>query len=155
MSSAELSIAGDEPAQGSLEASDEVSDGPLLRLRYRLEDVALSKEYREVEDRDGDVIAAAIEQVMISAARSILAGDGFEYVLPSRGATDQVYLEELDRIVLKNKTTKANFATVSSVRKVTILTRVMQLVHQVVTVTLRWRPRYFPRNRLQAATASM
>ena len=101
--------------------------------RRTLEDVALSKEYREVEDRDGDVIAAAIEQVMISAARSILAGDGFEYVLPSRGATDQVYLEELDRIVLKNKTTKANFATVSSVRKVTILTRVMQLVHQVLS----------------------
>ena len=101
--------------------------------RRTLEDVALSKEYREVEDRDGDVIAAAIEQVMISAARSILAGDGFEYGLPSRGATDQVYLEELDRIVLKNKTTKANFATVSSVRKVTILTRVMQLVHQVLS----------------------
>lgn len=101
--------------------------------RRTLEDVALSKEYREVEDRDGDVIAAAIEQVMISAARSILAGDGFEYVLSSRGATDQVYLEELDRIVLKNKTTKANFATVSSVRKVTILTRVMQLVHQVLS----------------------
>ena len=46
-----------------------------------------------------------------------------------------MYLEELDRIVLKNKTTKANFATVSSVRKVTILTRVMQLVHQVLS---RW-----------------
>lgn len=44
-----------------------------------------------------------------------------------------MYLEELDRIVLKNKTTKANFATVSSVRKVTILTRVMQLVHQVLS----------------------
>ena len=34
--------------------------------RRTLEDVALSKEYREVEDRDGGVIAAAIEQVMIS-----------------------------------------------------------------------------------------
>ena len=101
--------------------------------RRTLDDLGLATTYREVEDRDAREIAAAIEQVMIAAAKSIVAGDGFEYVLPSRGATDQVYVEALDRIVLKNKTTKANFAAVSSVRKVTILTRVMQLVHGVLS----------------------
>jgi len=103
------------------------------RRRKTLRDLNKSDEFREVEDRDGSEIAAAIEQVMIAAARSILRGDGFEYTLPSRGATDQVYLDELDRIVLKNKTTQASFASVSSVRKVTILTRVMQLVHGVLS----------------------
>ncbi|OUS48156.1 Spo11/DNA topoisomerase VI subunit A [Ostreococcus tauri] len=70
---------------------------------------------------------------MLAVARSVMRGDGFEYTLPSRGATDQVYVEALDRIVLKNKTTRAAFGTVSSVRKVTILTRVMQLVHGVLS----------------------
>ena len=101
--------------------------------RRTLEDLDLNGEYREVEDRDGVEIAAAIEQVMIAASKSILAGDGFQYSLPSRGATDQVYLDALDRIVLKNKTSKVNFSSVSSVRKVTILTRVMQLVHGVLS----------------------
>lgn len=101
--------------------------------RQTLEDLDLNGEYREVEDRDGGEIAAAIEQVMIAASKSILAGDGFQYALPSRGATDQVYLDALDRIVLKNKTSKVNFSSVSSVRKVTILTRVMQLVHGVLS----------------------
>jgi meiotic recombination protein SPO11 len=101
--------------------------------RTTLEDLKMADEYREVVDRDSGEIAAAIEQVMIAASKSILRGDGFQYTMPSRGATDQVYLDELDRIVLKNKTTQANFASVSSVRKVTILTRVMQLVHGVLS----------------------
>jgi meiotic recombination protein SPO11 len=46
-------------------------------------------------------VAAAIEQVMVAVAKNILDGEGFGYSLPSRGSTDQVYLEQLDRIVLK------------------------------------------------------
>ena len=101
--------------------------------RKTLNDLSIAEAYREVVDREGGEIAAAIEQVMLAVARSVMRGDGFEYTLPSRGATDQVYVEALDRIVLKNKTTRAAFGTVSSVRKVTILTRVMQLVHGVLS----------------------
>ena len=44
-----------------------------------------------------------------------------------------MYIDQLDRIVLKNKSTSAAFTNMSSVRKVTILTRVMQLVHGVLS----------------------
>ena len=77
-------------------------------------------------------MAAAIEQVMVAVAKNILEGEGFGYSLPSRGQNDQVYLEQLDRIVLKDKATFTSFSSTGSVRKVAILTRVMQLVHGVL-----------------------
>ena len=54
----------------------------------------------ECEGPCGEV-AAAIEQVMVAIAKNILDGEGFGYSLPSRGGNDQLYLEQLDRIVLK------------------------------------------------------
>lgn len=38
---------------------------------------------------------------MYAVAQSILAGDGFGYDVPSRSKGNQVYVPELDRIVLK------------------------------------------------------
>lgn len=70
---------------------------------------------------------------MVAVARNVLEGEGFGYSLPSRGANDQVYLEQLDRIVLKDKHTFTSFSSTGSVRKVAILTRVMQLVHGVLS----------------------
>jgi meiotic recombination protein SPO11 len=43
-----------------------------------------------------------------------------------------LYVPELDRIVLKDATKQRPFASVHSVRKTAITTRVLELVHEVV-----------------------
>ena len=70
--------------------------------RKTLKDLNMEELYREVMDRPETEIAAAIEQVMLAVAKSIMDGNGFAYQLPSRGQNDQVYIDQLDRIVLKN-----------------------------------------------------
>ena len=67
-------------------------------VRKTLADLNLTEAYREVVDLPGREVAAAIEQVMVAVAKNVLDGEGFTYALPSRGANDQVYLEQLDRI---------------------------------------------------------
>ena len=44
----------------------------------------------------------------------------------------QVYLERLERIVLKRSFKQVDFANRSSVRKAAITTRVLELIHEVV-----------------------
>ena len=53
--------------------------------------------------------------------------------MPSRANSNQLYVPELDRIVLKNATTTRSLANVATVRKAAITTRVLQLVHEVVS----------------------
>ena len=101
-------------------------------VRKVVSELSLLETYREVVDLPGGEVAAAIEQVMMSLAKHILNGEGFGYSLPSRGNNDQVYIEQLDRIVLREKHTYAPFSNTSSVRKVAVLTRVLQLVHGVL-----------------------
>ena len=101
-------------------------------LRRTLFNMSMKEAYLEVVDLPGKEVAAAIEQVMIAVARNILDGDGFGFSLPCRGNGDQVYVDELDRIVLKDKYALISFSSTSSVRKVAILTRVMQLIHGVL-----------------------
>jgi meiotic recombination protein SPO11 len=57
----------------------------------------------------------AIEQVMVEVAEMILQGQGCGYLLSTRGT---VYVEELNRIVLKDKATFASFSNASTTRKV-------------------------------------
>ena len=71
-------------------------------LRRTLFNMSMKEAYLEVVDLPGKEVAAAIEQVMIAVARNILDGDGFGFSLPCRGNGDQVYVDELDRIVLKD-----------------------------------------------------
>ena len=101
-------------------------------LRKSLLSMSLKEAYLEVVGLPGREVAAAIEQVMIAVTRNILGGDGFGYSLPCRGSSDQVYLDQLDRIVLKDKHALVTFSSTSSVRKVAVLTRVMQLIHGVL-----------------------
>ena len=102
-------------------------------IRKTLADLNLTEAYREVVDLPGREVAAAIEQVMVAIAKNVLDGEGFGYSLPSRGANDQVYLDQLDRIVLKHNTSERSFTNVGQVRKTAIMTRVFSLVHEVVT----------------------
>eukprot|EP00041_Stephanoeca_diplocostata_P026779 m.727925 g.727925 ORF g.727925 m.727925 type:complete len:429 (-) comp23039_c0_seq5:2990-4276(-) len=87
--------------------------------------------WQVVEMSDGDV-KASIEAVMLQLATTILAGNGFTFSIPSRSATNQLYVPDLDRIVLKRQLKDRAFANTKSVRKTSITTRVLELIHQVV-----------------------
>ncbi|KAF8088606.1 hypothetical protein N665_0536s0053 [Sinapis alba] len=113
-------------AAGSSGASSSSSSKPLT-----LADLSLSSSCREVADLSLSSVQTEIETVIVQIARSILAGDGFSFSVPSRAASNQLYVPELDRIVLKDKSTLRPFASVSSVRKTTITTRILALIHQL------------------------
>ncbi|KAH7656842.1 DNA topoisomerase VI subunit A protein [Dioscorea alata] len=97
-----------------------------------LSDLNLSSPCREVSDLDSSSVRLAIERAAIAAARSILSGNGFSFSIPSRSSSNQLYLPELDRIVLKDKISSRPFASLSTVRKATITARVLSLVHAIL-----------------------
>eukprot|EP00730_Choanoeca_flexa_P003889 TRINITY_DN11533_c0_g1_i2.p2 TRINITY_DN11533_c0_g1~~TRINITY_DN11533_c0_g1_i2.p2 ORF type:complete len:408 (+),score=96.01 TRINITY_DN11533_c0_g1_i2:30-1253(+) len=86
----------------------------------------------EVLEMDDDDVALSIERVAVNVARTVLAGQGLSYIIPSRSNTNQKYIPELDRIVLMSATKTRPFSSMQSVRKNAIMTRVMELIHQVV-----------------------
>lgn len=86
---------------------------------------------KEVLELDADRVRRAIEGALAEVARSIMKGDGFSYIVPTRSASNQLYVEELDRIVLKDKTSTRMFANTATVRKVAIMTRIMGLVWEL------------------------
>lgn len=89
----------------------------------------VTKEVRELAPADAALI---IEGIFSDVVTTILAGNGFSYTVPDRSATNHMYVEALDRIVLKDRVSQRAFANASTVRKAVITTRVMQLVHQLL-----------------------
>jgi meiotic recombination protein SPO11 len=87
---------------------------------------------REVAELPPLSVQRRIEDIVLHVARSILDGHSFAYAVPNRGSANQMYIPELDRIVLKNKLSVRPFIGTSTVRKTAIMTRVMQLVHEVL-----------------------
>jgi meiotic recombination protein SPO11 len=65
-------------------------------------------------------------------------GRAFSYQVPTRSANNQLYIPELDRIVLSEKMGERSFLNPREVRKTAIMTRIMQLVHEVLS---KVRPR--------------
>eukprot|EP00741_Cyanophora_paradoxa_P015533 tig00020902_g14994.t1 len=86
---------------------------------------------KEVRDMVEEDVSAEIEKIVMQTVRSILAGEGFSYTVPSKSSSNHLYVPELDRIVLKNAITTRAFANASSVRKTAITTRVMQLIYEL------------------------
>ena len=87
---------------------------------------------RAVEEMTPDEVMDRIEGVTCSIAKTIMSGDGYSFAVPNRSNSNQAYIPELDRIVLKDKVTERPFVNVGSVRKTVIMTRVMELVHQML-----------------------
>lgn len=96
-----------------------------------LADLSLAASCREVADLSLSSVQTTIEDLILKLCHSILAGEGFAFSVPSRSAANQLYVPELDRIVLKDKSSLRPFASVSTVRKTTVTTRILQLVHQL------------------------
>ncbi|WCJ34597.1 DNA topoisomerase 6 subunit A [Euphorbia peplus] len=96
-----------------------------------LADLSLSSTCREVSDLSLSSVQSVIESVVLSLTNSILSGHGFSFNVPSRSSSNQLYVPQLDRIVLKDKNTLRPFANISSVRKATITARILALIHQL------------------------
>ncbi|KAL1342344.1 hypothetical protein AAHE18_09G150900 [Arachis hypogaea] len=96
-----------------------------------LQDLSLPFSCREVSDLSLSSVQSNIESLVLRIAHSILSGNGFAFDVPSRSATNQFYVPELDRIVLKDKSSLRPFANISTVRKSAITARILQLVHQL------------------------
>ncbi|EFJ11873.1 hypothetical protein SELMODRAFT_125304 [Selaginella moellendorffii] len=96
-----------------------------------LSDLALEESCREVAELGSGEVKEEIEKLVLSVTKSILQGQGLAYTVPSRTSANQLYVEELDRIVLKDKTSIRPFASSSTVKKTAITTRILELVHQL------------------------
>lgn len=98
-----------------------------------LTDLNLANSCKEVVDLNTGSVVFEIEKSILAIAKSIVSGNGFGYLVPSRSSANQLYVPELDRIVLKDKASFRQFANIASVRKTAITTRILQLVHQLCT----------------------
>ncbi|GAB4817541.1 hypothetical protein N2152v2_004587 [Parachlorella kessleri] len=98
-----------------------------------LADLQLPHAFREVVDKSADAVLDEIETAIVLVASSILKGEGFSYTLPNRAKGNQIYVPELDRIVLKDSCSQRTFANTATCRKAVITTRILQLVHELCT----------------------
>ncbi|KAI5325475.1 PREDICTED: meiotic recombination [Prunus dulcis] len=100
------------------------------RLTITLADLAVGSTCREGSDLDLPSVWSEIDLQMLKVIKSILDGN-FAFEVPSRAAANQLYVPELNLIVLKDKTSLRPYANFSAVRKATITARLLQLIHQL------------------------
>jgi len=86
-------------------------------------DIVEVSELRETEVLDG------MESIALTIARQVLNKKGFSFDIPSRAASNQIYVKEWDRIVLGGKRMTRSFLNVKESRKSAITLRVLQLLH--------------------------
>mmetsp|Transcript_1233 Transcript_1233/g.3804 ORF Transcript_1233/g.3804 Transcript_1233/m.3804 type:complete len:416 (+) Transcript_1233:53-1300(+) len=96
-----------------------------------LEELGIKNVLKEVLELDTNSVSKVIEKVMSEVFKTVLHGDGCHYVIPNRSSSNQHYVEDLDRIVLKDKVSKREFSNISTIRKVAITTRILQLVNEL------------------------
>jgi meiotic recombination protein SPO11 len=141
------SASGSSSSSSASSSSSSASKDPLapvraLQKRYRrvhaaAEDAAVraaalaDRQLMEVAAMDEAAVGRAIERIVAGAVESILAGKGYGFTMPSRAEANQLYIPELDRIVLKDKMTSRMFGSASGVRKTAITTRILQLIHEL------------------------
>ena len=82
-------------------------------------------------DKSADSVLDEVESTIYQVAQQILRGEGFTYGVPSRSKGNQVYVPELDRIVLKDSKSQRPFANTGTCRKAVITTRILQLIHEL------------------------
>ncbi|RVW39677.1 DNA topoisomerase 6 subunit A [Vitis vinifera] len=114
--------------------SSSSSDGATGTLT--LSDLGLASTCREVADLSLSSVQSTIETLILRLTHSILSGQGFSFSVPSRSSANQLYVPELDRIVLKDKSSLRPFANVSTVRKSAVTTRILQLIHQLSSLNV-------------------
>jgi len=86
----------------------------------------------EVAEMASTEVVEGIEAVAVKIARQVMSNRGFSLEVPSRAASNQIYVPELDRIVLGKKSGSRSFLNVKESRKAAVTTRVLQLLHSVL-----------------------
>ena len=92
----------------------------------------IPKDIVEVDELSATEVLEGIEGVALRITQQVLSKKGFSMEIPSRSASNQIYIKEWDRIVLGAKRTDRNFTNVRESRKSAITLRVMQLIHAVL-----------------------
>ncbi|KAF5830222.1 Spo11/DNA topoisomerase VI subunit A [Dunaliella salina] len=111
------------------ELTKDIKNEPEVALT--LSDLALPHAYCEVVDKDANAVMDEIEATMLRMANTIMQGQGFEFNVPSRTKTNQMYVPQLDRIVLKDAMGRRPFSSTQTCRKAAITARILSLVHQL------------------------
>jgi meiotic recombination protein SPO11 len=76
-------------------------------------------------------VSALIEAHIMKIAHTILQGDGFSLMVPSRSSANTLYLPKVDRIVLKDKLSERVFSSIKNGRKTALTVRILQLVYEL------------------------
>ena len=92
-----------------------------------------SKDVYEVKDLPIAKVSDNLEALVMKIVQQVLSSGSFELTVPNRGLSNQKYIEEIDRNVLGDKVSKRQFLSASHVRKTAITTRVIELVHEVLS----------------------
>jgi Type IIB DNA topoisomerase len=87
----------------------------------------------EVDELSATEVLEGIEEIALHITQQVLQKKGFSMEIPSRAASNQLYVKQWDRIVLGDKRTGRTFLNVRESRKSAITLRVMQLLHAVLT----------------------
>lgn len=85
----------------------------------------------EVADLSPGEVERAIEAEAVRAAASVLATAGLSFAVPSRSSANQLYIPELDRVVLLDKSKARSFGSLTTVRKTALTARALSLIHQL------------------------
>ncbi len=98
-----------------------------------LADLKIAGALREVLEFVPEQVRRSVERILAAVARTIMMGEGVSYVVPTRSAGNQRYVEEIDRIVLMDKSSTRQFANSATVRKSAITTRILGKVWELCT----------------------
>mmetsp|Transcript_29750 Transcript_29750/g.67935 ORF Transcript_29750/g.67935 Transcript_29750/m.67935 type:complete len:479 (+) Transcript_29750:63-1499(+) len=118
-------IAADEPSKKAKTQQMSLAE---LERRSTVD----KKAFLEVTEMSSTEVMEGIENVAVKIAQQVLSKQGFQLDIPSRAASNQIYVPELDRIVLGDKRGTRSFLNVKESRKAAITTRVLQLLHAVL-----------------------
>eukprot|EP00003_Mantamonas_plastica_P023537 TRINITY_DN4252_c0_g2_i1.p1 TRINITY_DN4252_c0_g2~~TRINITY_DN4252_c0_g2_i1.p1 ORF type:complete len:520 (+),score=180.71 TRINITY_DN4252_c0_g2_i1:796-2355(+) len=101
--------------------------------RKKLSELGLSNVRKEVAQLEEESVLEEIEKLIFLVAQSVMKGEGFSFTVPTRGASNTKYIEELDQLVLMDKTTNRSFGSQSTAHKTAVTTKILQLVHELCT----------------------
>jgi meiotic recombination protein SPO11 len=88
---------------------------------------------QEVEELTTTEVLEGIEAVALGITSQVLAKQGFNFEVPSRASSNQLYIKEWDRIVLGGKRSTRSFMNVKESRKSAVTLRAMSLIHAVLS----------------------
>jgi len=86
----------------------------------------------EVAELSATHVLEGMEAIALNVAQQVLNKKGFTMDIPSRAASNQIYVKEWDRIVLGSKRLTRSFLNVKEARKSALTLRVLQLLHAVL-----------------------